>query len=85
MNDRLNDALNALSFLLGYLNLTENREQSRHNDVQAANDKQAAYLLHELKLMFENQNIMIQRILEVVTGENHKGSNGSDKRGTDRS
>jgi len=29
-------------------NLNENREQSAHNDVQTANDKQAEYLLREI-------------------------------------
>lgn len=51
------------SFLLGYENLLENREQSRQNDVQSANDKQAQYLLEELGRKFDEQNAMLREIL----------------------
>ena len=70
MSDRENlsvlDLLSLLSFLLGYENLIENREQSRQNDVSAANDKQAKYLLEELSRKFEGQNEMLRKILEVL-------------------
>lgn len=66
------DMLAVLSFLLGYENLMENREQSRHNDVAAANDRQAAYLLQELSRKFEEQNTMLRQILEVLTREDHQ-------------
>lgn len=68
------DILAVASFLLGYENLLENRQQSKHNDVSAANDKQAQYLLNEISQKFEEQNEMIRKILEVVTGENHQNS-----------
>ena len=60
------DALTVLSFLLGYENLMENREQSRQNDVSAANDKQAEYLLEELGRKFDEQNAMLKKILEAL-------------------
>lgn len=60
------DMISVLSFLLGYENLLENRQQSAHNDVSAANDKQAQYLLEELGRKFEEQNKMLLEILEVV-------------------
>ena len=60
------DALAVLSFLLGYENLMENREQSRQNDVSAANDKQAKYLLEELGKKFDDQNTMLRKILEAL-------------------
>mgnify|MGYP006895547094 FL=1 len=43
MNEQQNngDWLNILSILLALQNLQENREQTKQNDVQAANDKQA--------------------------------------------
>lgn len=66
------DMLALLSFFLGYENLMENREQSRHNDVAAANDRQAAYLLQELSRKFEEQNTMLRQILEVLTREDHQ-------------
>ena len=70
MGDRENlsvlDLLSLLSFLLGYESLMENREQSRQNDVSAANDRQAKYLLEELSRKFEEQNEMLRKILEVL-------------------
>ena len=47
------DILTVASFLLGYENLLENRQQSKDNDVSAANDKQAQYLLEELGRKFD--------------------------------
>lgn len=60
------DLLSILSFLLGYENLLENREQSRQNDVQSANDKQAKYLLEELSRKFEEQNKILKDILSKL-------------------
>lgn len=72
------DMLTVASFMLGYENLMENRSQSaqsdkllRQNDVNQANDKQAQFLLKELKKQFDEQNEILRKILEVVTGENH--------------
>jgi hypothetical protein len=42
------DAVTLASFVLAWQNLIENREQSAHNDVSAANDRQAAYLLDKV-------------------------------------
>jgi hypothetical protein len=58
-----NDIINALSLLLAVANLNENREQSAHNDVQTANDKQAEYLLREINTRFEQQNEMLLEIM----------------------
>lgn len=63
--DRM-DALSVISFLIGYANLIENREQSAHNDVQAANDQQAQYLLEELKRLFQEQNETLDEISQKV-------------------
>lgn len=60
------DILAVASFLLGYENLMENRQQSAHNDVSAANDQQAAYLLEELGRKFDEQNAMLKKIMEAV-------------------
>jgi hypothetical protein len=64
------DVISVLSFLLGLENLSENRQQSAHNDVQAANTQQAKYLLDELGKKFGEQNQMLKRILEVIEHEN---------------
>lgn len=67
------DILSVLSFIIGYKNLIENRQQSKQNDVQVANDKQAEYLLNHLHEMFEDQNKKIDRILEILE-ESHEGN-----------
>ena len=61
------DILTVASFLLGYENLMENRQQSAQNDVAAANDKQAKYLLEELGRKFDEQNEMLRKIMEAIT------------------
>lgn len=53
-----------LSLYLAYENLIENRAQSRHNDVQSANDQQANYILQELSRLFNEQNQMLREIME---------------------
>lgn len=67
------DTLAILSLYLGVRNLSENEAQSdaqlkilRQNDVGAANDRQAAYLLEELGRKFDEQNTMLKEILEAV-------------------
>lgn len=60
------DTISVLSLMLGYQNLQENRQQSAHNDVGAANDKQAKFLLQELSTKFEEQNEMLRQIMEVL-------------------
>lgn len=60
------DLLQILSIILGYQNLIENRQQSTHNDVIAANDKQAQFLLEELSNKFDEQNALLERILKAV-------------------
>lgn len=66
--------LNIVSLYLGVKNLEENEQQSaqtlkllRDNDVQSANDRQAAFLLAELGRKFDEQNKMLKQILEAVT------------------
>lgn len=54
--------LGVISILLGMINLQENREQSAHNDIQIANDKQAKYLLEGITQKFDEQNEMLEKI-----------------------
>ena len=60
------DILNVLAFWLGLENLRENREQSAHNDVYAANEKQAALLLDEISKQFEEVKAMLARVIELL-------------------
>lgn len=69
MDGRQFDALDALgvaSFLLGVENLMENRSQSAQNDVNAANDKQASYLLSEIGTRLDRQDRTLEAILEKL-------------------
>ena len=69
MNDRqfnFLDALNVASFLLGLQNLEENRAQSAQNDVGAANDKQASYLLSEIGKRLDRQDRTLEAIMEKL-------------------
>lgn len=63
------DLLQIVSLAIGLQNLSENRQQSRHNDVQAANDQQAHYLLDELARRFDEQDEVLRRILKEVSNE----------------
>lgn len=63
------DLLNIVSILIGLQNLQENREQTAHNDVQVANDNQARFLLGEIKKQFDEQNLMLKKILEILKND----------------
>lgn len=67
-NAQYGNAIDTLALFIGLQNLMENRQQSAQNDVQAANDKQAEYLLAEIKKLTDAQN---ERVLGVIddTGE----------------
>lgn len=67
------DWLNIFSILLALQNLQENREQTKQNDVQAANDKQAKILLDKIGAQFSKQNEMLSRIenkLDLIINKN---------------
>lgn len=68
-NQDFMDALNLLniySVYLGLLNISENRQQTAQNDVHAANDEQARYLIEELGKKFDEQNEMLKKIVESL-------------------
>lgn len=60
------DWLNIFSILLALQNLQENREQTKQNDVQAANDKQAKLLLDEIGAKFDEQNKKLKNIEDKI-------------------
>ena len=75
-NNELINLINILSFVVGLQNMRENELQSAHNDVQAANDKQAHFLLQEINRRFDEQNkildeqnVMIKKLLELLEGK----------------
>ena len=62
-NNELINLINILSFVIGYSNLQENRQQSANNDVQAANKAQAKYLLNEINRRFDEQNKILEELM----------------------
>lgn len=68
-NQNFMNAVDVLALLIGLQNLFENRQQSAQNDVQAANDAQAKYLLEELGKKFDEQNTMLSKILEILEAQ----------------
>ena len=50
------DMLNILSFWIAILNLEQNIEQSKDQDIHKANDKQQKEMLQEIHNEFEAQN-----------------------------
>lgn len=72
-NAEFGDFLSLFSLYIGFLNLTENEQQNeaqlkmlRQNDVNTANDKQAAYLLAEFSKQMEEQNQKLDEILKLL-------------------
>lgn len=68
-NNWSGNLLNALSILLGYENLMENRQQSADNDVNMANQKQAKQILDDLHEQFAYQNRLLEEILKILKGD----------------
>lgn len=66
------DVLTILSFVIGYENLMENRQQSVQNDVGAANDRQASYLIDKISERLDEQDRMLNRILSILEPERSK-------------
>lgn len=66
------DLLSVWSLALGYENLQENRQQSRHNDISAANDKQAQYLLSELEAKFAELADQMAKLNDHLTEQDRK-------------
>ena len=76
------DILNLASLMVGLQNLSENRSQSEHNDIQRENDRQATYLLAEIARLFAELNRRlseqdetlekIKKTLQEMRGENNE-------------
>lgn len=71
------NAVDLAALIIGIQNLRENRQQSAYNDVHAANDKQAEYLLQQINARFDEQNKILnrqneilERLLELLEKEN---------------
>lgn len=60
------DLLGIISLWVGLENMQENRQQSAQNDVGAANDKQASYLLAEIGKRLDRQDKTLERILQKL-------------------
>lgn len=70
------DTLNILSFWIAILNLEQNIEQSRANDVNKANEKQQKEMMEKIHEEFESQNRKlddIERKLNSLIGGSQYG------------
>lgn len=56
--------INILALAIGLENLSENRQQTAYNDVNASNQKQADYLLKKIDEKFNQQNAILAEILK---------------------
>ena len=65
-NNELINLINILSLVVGLQNMQENSLQSAQNNVQAANDRQAEYLMNEINRRFDGQNRMLERLIELM-------------------
>lgn len=69
MNDyQYSNFINLLALAIGIENLSENRQQTAYNDVNASNQKQAEFLLEKIGEKFQEQNEILARILEKLEG-----------------
>ena len=64
-NNTFGNWIDIIALLIGLQNLYENRIQTAQNDVNAANDAQAEYLLSEINRRFDEQN-------EILAEQNRK-------------
>jgi hypothetical protein len=85
-NNNFFDILNLASLIVGIQNLNENREQSPHNDIEAENQKQAQFLLAEIrrqfaeiKDLFAEQRTILRHIVDALEKINEMESNCEDK------
>jgi hypothetical protein len=84
-NNNFFDILNLASLIVGIQNLNENREQSAHNDIEAENQKQAQFLLAEIrrqfaeiKDLFAEQNKTLERIVQALQKLNEMENDDED-------
>lgn len=70
------DALGIVSLIVGLQNMAENRQQSEQNDVSAANDRQASYLLEEIGKRLDSQDMTLEAIMKKL--EKMEGRLNSD-------
>ena len=66
MNEQLEflDILNILSFIIGWMNYTENLTQGDKQDLMSALDKQTEKMLEDIHTHLQDQDIKIDQILE---------------------
>lgn len=60
------DMLGVVSFYISFMNLIENRQQTKDNDVNVANDKQARFLLDEINKKFDKIENEISQLKEMM-------------------
>lgn len=65
-NANFMDAVNIVALLIGILNMIQNQEQTAFNDVNAANEAEAQFLLEELGKKFDEQNQILKEHTQML-------------------
>lgn len=60
------DLINILSFWIAVMNLEQNIEQSKEQDINKANEKQQKEILNNIHEQFEQQNELIYSIEKKI-------------------
>lgn len=63
-NQNFMNAIDLAALLIGIVNLQENRQQTAYNDVNAANEREARYILEQVNKRLDAQDAMIRQILD---------------------
>lgn len=67
------DALNLMSFVIGLMNLNENLTQGDKQDIMKNLSEKADTILKEIHAHLEEQDGKINKILEIIGGEQNDG------------
>lgn len=68
-NANFMDAVNIVALFIGILNMIQNQEQTAYNDVNAANEREARYLLDKIGKRLDFQDAMLKEILDYIKND----------------
>lgn len=78
-NQNFMNAVDLAALLIGIVNLQENRQQTAYNDVNAANELEARYILEQVNKRLDAQDAMLSKILEILEMDKNANQNTNDK------
>lgn len=65
-NEHFYNLLNILSFWIAIMNLEQNIQQSKEQDINKANEKQQKEMLEQIHKEFEEQNSLLHSLEEKI-------------------